>query len=126
MGRRKYGDREYDSLDKLKHENKRLKRQISALRKQVARIDINRYENLKDLLQKHDQEDVSEQVVKEQERLKKKWECHSCKQGTLKLKIFERRDGIFYFRKCDSCDNRTKTKKHDESVEGVKDEKTPV
>jgi hypothetical protein len=120
MGRKNFNrEKEGTDFQKLKHENQRLKRQISALRKQIARIDIDRYYNLKEILEKHHQEDLDAYLAEEKEKTKKQWGCHSCNRGILKLKVFERRDGIFYFRKCDSCDNRTKTKKWHKDVEGI-------
>jgi hypothetical protein len=119
MSKRKHCDREYDDLQKLKYENRKLKRQVSSLRKQIARINIYEYENLKDLLDKHDQEDRHQTLIEQKEKDKKRWECFKCKVGYLKLKIFERRDGIFYFRKCNNCENRTKTQKWSEDVEGI-------
>lgn len=120
MGRRKYSDGDYELLDKLKHENKKLKKQISALRKQIAKLDIDRYENLKELVDKHNEQDLEEQKIKEEEFLNKKWQCHECHEGVLKLKILERRDGIWYYRSCNLCKNRTKLKRYNSEVEGIK------
>lgn len=120
MSRQKNCDREFSDIQKLRHENKKLKRQISSLRKQLARIDIGRYENLKELLHKHSEEDLQQRIEEENESQKQRWKCFECHDGILKLKIFERRDGIFYFRKCDNCTNRTKTQKWSEDVEGIK------
>lgn len=123
MARRKYSDREYDDLDRLKYENKKLKRQISALRKQISRLDIDRYNNVKELLEKQANEDMHEYIEKEKENAEKKWRCWTCGQGVLRPVRMHRRDGSFYYRKCDNekCDNRTKTKPipPDGKIEGL-------
>lgn len=121
MGRRnRYADKELDELQKLKYENKRLKKQVSSLRKQLARVDIDRYQNLKDLVYKHAKENLEDKIKAQRERLKKEWECHTCRVGFMKIHTISRRDGLFYYRKCTECDNRTPTKPYNEKVEGIK------
>jgi ssDNA-binding Zn-finger/Zn-ribbon topoisomerase 1 len=121
MGRRrKYSDKEFDLLDKLKHENAKLKKQVSSLRKQIQRIDLDRYENLKDLIYKHYNEDLGERIAEEKEKLKKKWECKQCGTGFLKIYLLNRLDGMFYYRKCTECSHRTKPKPYTNKVEGIK------
>ena len=107
-------DKETDTLQHLKSENKHLKREVVRLRKELDRI-YNRYDNLDDLVQQHYKEESPK------EDLKKKWACNECKEGYLKLIIINRRDGSFYFRKCSMCDHRTRLKKYTENVaEGPK------
>jgi len=123
MGKnRKYSMKEYDELQRLKQENKKLKRNISALRKQLQRIDLDRYENLRELLYKQDNEDLEDKIKKERQKVKKEWECYECRQGFMKIHTISRRDGLRYYRKCTNCDNRTKLKPYNEKVEGIKDE----
>lgn len=68
---KKYNDKEYDLLQRLKHENEKLKKQNKRLKKQLQRIDIDRYENLKDIIYKHYQEDAEEQLKKEKKKNEK-------------------------------------------------------
>lgn len=119
MKRRKFNHKEQDELQKLKRENDRLKRQVSSLRKQIARVDIDRYENLQDLIHKYDQEEAAEIIAKEVKAKEEKWRCYECPDGILRLKVIQRQDGTFYYRKCDKCTNKTKLKKWDKNVEGV-------
>ena len=119
---RRYNEKEYDLLQKLKHENDKLKRQVSALRKQLQRVDLDRYENLKDIIDKHYREDAAEQLQAEKKKLAKKWECHECRVGFMKIFTISRRDGMFYYRKCTECSNRTPTKPYTDKVEGIKDD----
>lgn len=123
MKRRKYTHKEQDDLQRLKRENDKLKKQVSSLRKQISRLDIDRYQNIKEILEKQEVEDSKEVILKEKEKLEKQWKCWECGHGVLRIKRLHRIDGSFYFRKCDnqSCDHRTKTQPipADGSVEGI-------
>lgn len=48
------------------------------------------------------------------------WECHQCHNDVIRLVVFDRIDGTFYFRRCSSCGNKTKVKKYNDKVEGIK------
>jgi hypothetical protein len=119
--RNRYADKELDQLQKLKCENKRLKNQISSLRKQLQRVDIDRFTNLRDLVYQQSIEDLQESIKEERKKLKQKWECFVCRTGFMKIFTISRRDGVHYFRKCTSCQNRTKVKPYNDKVEGIKD-----
>jgi hypothetical protein len=108
--RRKYTNKERDELQVLKYENKKLKKQVSTLRKQLSKLDIDRYENIKDIVARHHQEDLNERLLEEKKKLQKKYKCFDCEDGVLQLHHFSRQDGLFYYRKCTECDNRTKMK----------------
>jgi hypothetical protein len=123
MGRRRqFNTKEEDLLQRLKRENDRLKKSISSLRKQLSRVDLDRYENLKDLLYKQANSDLNERIIEEKKKLKKKWECFVCRIGFMKIHTVSRRDGLRYYRKCTECDNRTKMKLYNDKVKGLKDE----
>ncbi len=110
-------------LNKLKRENKTLKQQVASLRKQLSRIDVDRYENLTDLVdQLYDEEKAAAEEVssKSREQLMKKWECFKCHKDYLKLIILARPDGAYYFRKC-SCGKKTRLQKYTKDVEGLED-----
>lgn len=106
-------------LEKLKEENKKLKRQISSLRKQIDRLDLDseRFNQLRDLANLQYEE---EKRIKKDKKLKELWRCFDCGEGFLKLVIVPKRDGASYFRKCNNCSKRTKLKKYDDTVEGLK------
>jgi len=120
MARVKRGDKEYEPLQKLKQENKSLKKQITSLRKQIARIDLDRYHNIRELLEKYDTQEKELRIQKEEEKIQNEWQCHKCNADYLKLIIITRRDGMHYYRQCGSCNNRTKLKRYHEKVEGPK------
>jgi predicted RNase H-like nuclease (RuvC/YqgF family) len=122
MKRRKLSDGEYDQVQRLRNENKKLKHQISQLRKQMSRIDVDRFQNLKEVIEAQERQDRVEQQEAEDKALAQKWECWECKQGTLRLTVLERLDGVFYYRKCDTqgCRKRTKLQRYNKDVEGLK------
>lgn len=118
-GRRSVGDGELRDNQRLKLENQKLKKQISSLRKQLSRIDIDRYQSLKDIIEAHDEQDEQFDTTIALDDLKHKWECHKCSRDYLRLVIVPRVDGTFYFRRCPTCMNKTKLKKYTEDVEGI-------
>lgn len=102
---------EFDLLDRLKHENAKLKREISKLRKLIQRADLERLDHLESLID--EQRRFDKEIRKDREKAKSKWLCHSCNRGYMMPRIFKRRDGDFYYRMCNNedCSNRTKMKK---------------
>lgn len=123
MRRRQYSVKEQDILQKLKRENSKLKKQISLLRKQISRLDVDRYQNVKELLEKQAEEDAQEYIIKEKENAEKQWRCWDCGEGILRTKRLHRLDGSFYFRQCDNnkCKKRTRTKPipQDGNIDGI-------
>lgn len=115
MGKSRNYDRESKLIDQLKRENKQLKQDYAKLRRQVDRLNLDhdRYRTLRELVHKQTQEE------RKKEQSKKDWSCWECGKGTMKLVLLPRRDGTFYFRKCDleGCGHRTEMKKHTSDVE---------
>lgn len=74
---------------RLQHENQRLKKTISQLRKQLARIDIDRSSSVRDIINKHyAEENAIEHAEKEREileDLKRIWACNTCHSGHLEI-----------------------------------------
>ncbi len=102
MARKGYSNKEQDQLQKLKLENKRLKKQISSLRKLVSRNDYQHYEDVKEMSE-------TESVDKREELLNK-WQCWDCKKGMLRYIPFSKMGIEHFIRKCDNCGKRTKSK----------------
>jgi len=128
MGRshKSRGDTELTEIRRLKMENQKLKKQMSKLRKQLSRIDIDRYSNLKDMLEAQAAEDSNFDAKVDLEDLKQKWICHECKEDHLRVIIVPRADGLFYMRKCASCDHRTRLKKYTDEVDGINTDGEPL
>lgn len=118
------GSKEYNDSQRLRHELDKAKETISRLRKQLQKVDVNRYQDIQDLIERRNEE--SDQVTqndREQESLKSKWACHACNDGHLVIRELHRLDGVFYYRKCSNsktCQNRTKPKRWHKDVEGIK------
>ena len=113
------GDVELKTVQKVRLENQKLKKQIAKLRKELSRIDIDRYSNLKNMIEAQAAEDESFDSKMQLEELKEQWICHKCKEDYLRLIIVPRADGTFYMRRCISCQNKTKLKKYTPDVSGI-------
>lgn len=120
MGKSKRGEREFTREQKLVQENRILKRQVAALRKQLARVDLDRYTNLKETIDKHYQEDSAQEGRDILEKIKKEWACQqpAC-EGYLEIFLFTKIDSTWYYRKCNCCTNRTKAQKYSPDVKGI-------
>lgn len=115
MGKSRNYDKEVRLIDKLKKENAELKRENAKIRRQVERLNLDhdRYRTLRELVHKQVQEDRASK------KAKKDWTCFQCGKGQMRIHIFPRRDGMFYYRSCDlpECGHRTQLKKHTPEVE---------
>ena len=113
-------DKEYSREQRLVNENKKLKREISRLNKILARLDLDRYSTVKDILLEHEMSDKSEKTQDLLESLKEEWKCRECQTGYLEIIIFSKLGNLHYFRKCNCCNNRTKSQTYDPSkVRGI-------
>lgn len=115
--------KELSEIQRLKHEIQKLKRENSRLQKVLERVDIERFNNLKELVQIQSREARAEENAKSLEKLKEKWTCFECGGGYLRLKIFPKWDGDYYYRACsnEECGHKTKPQKYSENVEGVEE-----
>jgi len=110
-------DKEYSELQKVRHENKHLKRALKRARKQLDRIDMSQYYELRKKYKDNNK------AVKEADssyidgtRPKEDWTCYACKKGTLRLIILNKAGEDVYLRKCDNCNKRTKLQKYTQGV----------
>lgn len=115
--RRKYSNSEQDRLQKLQQENTKLKQQISQLRKQISRLDLDRFQNLKEVLDAQDRRDAEDAAKKRNEVDDKQWTCWTCRVGVLRLHVLEKPGGALYNRVCDECGHKTKFQKFDRKEE---------
>jgi hypothetical protein len=111
--------RDEDLIHKLTRDNEKLKKTISSLRKNLSRLDVDRYAQFKELLDSQDSAQNDSDKLYELDRLKKKWTCKVCEKDYLKLLLVHRPDGVFYYRKCQNCDHKTRLKKYTDDVKGV-------
>lgn len=135
MGKSRRGNKERTREQELKYENKefrrrerdkdneinQLKRQVSSLRKQLARIDLDRYSHVRDIVEEHYAEEERELSTSDMlKSMKDQWKCHECGVGHLEICLYTRQDGTFYYRHCNNCTNRTKSQKYDpNTVQGI-------
>lgn len=97
--------------DRLKKENRQLKREVKRLRNLLNRCNPTRVEYLEGLAD--EQRKFDKTIKRERDRAREKWLCHECGRGYMMPRIFKRKDGDFYYRLCNNeeCEHRTKMKK---------------
>lgn len=120
--KRNHGYKELDQLQTLKRENEKLKRQISSLRKQLARIDLDRYVHVKSIVEDHlAGQEVEQSTQSMLESMKNTWKCHSCSDGHMEIETYSKAGNLWYYRSCSNkCGNRTTGKPYDpNSVKGI-------
>jgi hypothetical protein len=112
VGRNKSCDKEFSKIQTLQFENKKLKKEVSSLRKQLARIDLDRYSTVKDMIEEYrDSEEISSPTTSDMlESMKAEWACNvpGC-PGHLEIILYSKMGSTNYFRKCSECSNRTKS-----------------
>ena len=111
-------NKDLSEIQRLRTENASLKRQLSRIRKQLARDQSDRFSDVDDALRAQIREDEAFDEIAKQQKLIEHWRCFKCDNDYLRLIIIERPDGGFYFRKCPRCENRTRLKPLSDSVEG--------
>ncbi len=119
MSKNTRAEKEYTREQKLVNENKQLKRELAKLRKMLARIDLDRYSTIKDMLQEHEMKDKLDKTEPLLSSLKEEWKCHDCLEGYLEIVIFSKVGDLWYFRACNSCQKRTKSQKYTPEVRGL-------
>ena len=124
MGRKGHNkDRDWTELEKYKAREKKLKKEITRLRKIVQKLqDEHEMRGILELVEVQRKEDKQIHETEKSIDIRTKWKCHKCSDGVMVLQIFNRLDGAFYYRRCHLCGNKTKMKKYDGDVQGVKDE----
>ncbi len=111
MGKSRNDRRGFTREQKLLHENQRLKKQLAQLRKQLARVDLDRYENIKEIIQKHYQDERAQEGQDILDRLKEEWKCRECQNGYLEIFTYNKMGNTWYYRVCSNssnCKHRTK------------------
>lgn len=115
MGKKFKNDKEFDFIDRLKHENKKLKQQLKSLRKMLDRYEMAEQ---KGLLQA-DGIIIPSQKREREEVLSERWACYRCEKGVLHLVTLGNR----YYRQCSNCSHHTKSQPWNSNVEGIEKQK---
>lgn len=116
MGKARTDRYGYSREQKLLKENKELRREVQGLRKRLARIELNRYEQVRETIEEHRKDDILPTTEDLLEKLKQEWACKKCSNGYLEIIIFNKLSDTFYLRKCNSCDNRTRSQRYDAKI----------
>lgn len=123
MGKARRGDKELSREQELKYENQKLRREVSSLRKQLARIDLDRYSHVRDMIEEHLSDNEAILTVEDlSNSMKNEWKCHKCDQGHLEIYKYPRGPGEAYYRICSrapACTNRTISQPWTPSVKGI-------
>jgi hypothetical protein len=122
MGKARTDKHGYTREQRLHEENQQLKRQISSLRKQIARLDLDRFDVVKELIEEHYQEDKALEGKAILDKLKKSWACRECADGHLEIFVHNRGGEPWYYRVCSNapeCGNRTKSQPYTPQVKGI-------
>lgn len=110
LNRRPRNDNEYTKSDKAKHENKKLKQELTRLRKIISRLESGWcpgcMENLKEAeLQKPDKAQALDSSVKKDRT------CYKCLEGVLTIVKYSKLGEVWYFRRCNLCQHKTRGKR---------------
>lgn len=123
MGKSRRGSKEITREQKLIKENRQLKRELSHLRKQISRLDLEGLEAAKAAVFEQEEKDRFNENVGDasasSEQLKKIWKCNKCETGFLEINLYTKCGLTQYYRKCNNCDHRTQGKRYDETVRGI-------
>ena len=119
MGKTRRGHKEHTREQQLLYQNKALKREIASLRKQLARIDLDRYSHIKDIIEKSYQMEEELEGLEILEKLKDAWKCYECMRGYMEIMLYNRPDSTWYSRQCTNCSHRTKSQRYTPGVPGI-------
>lgn len=121
LSRSTRGEKEYTRLQEIVHENKKLKREVASLRKQLARLDLDRHSYVRDIVEEHLSQEHEETTTKQMlQSMKNEWQCRDCGVGYLEIHLYTRPDGTHYYRMCNNCSKRTKGQRYEPgSVRGI-------
>jgi hypothetical protein len=121
MGKSRTDRNGFTREQKLQKEIEKLKRENNRLRKLLARIDLDRYDQVREIIEEHyakDRKDEGQEIL---DKMKDEWKCREPEcLGFLEIILFNKLTETWYFRRCNCCPNRTKSQKYDpKSVKGI-------
>ena len=116
--RSKRSDGEYTEIQRIKHENQKLRRENSRLKKMLDRVSPQEFEDYKRLEEMRSEIEV--ETSKPDRSLKETWRCKKCSSGHLEVVTYDKLGEKWYYRACTNCDNRTIGKRFNEDkVKGI-------
>lgn len=120
--RQNRGQKELDKIQTMQREIEKLKRENSRLRKQFARLDLDRHSYVRDIVEEHMAgQEIDQQTESMLKSMKNTWKCHQCNEGHLQIELYSKQGETWYYRACsNTCGNRTTGKPYDpNSVKGI-------
>lgn len=100
------GDREFTRVQELSHENKRLKREIDRLRKQLRRPQESECEDCQD---RRPAPEIVE--TRGPDRT-----CYNCREHRLVMIKYSKGADLWYIRACPGCKYKTRGKRYEPGV----------
>lgn len=119
MGKSRTNRKGLSREQRLLQENAKLKREVGRLRKELARVDLDRYDSVKEAIDEYSHKLIPDTGKDVLEKMKEAWSCRKCSGGYLEIFVFNKVGSTYYFRKCSSCDNRTKSQRYTPEVKGI-------
>lgn len=114
MGKSRTNPHGYTREQELTKQNKELKKENGRLRKLLARIDLDRYGQVREIIEEYyakDRKDEGQDIL---DKMKEEWKCKEPEcLGFLEIIPFNKLLETWYFRKCSCCPNRTKSQRYD-------------
>jgi len=109
-GRPQKSDKEFSRVQKITHENNKLKEEIARYRKTIARIESGWCQ---ECLKKYDNSDpdleLPEPIIENPPETGRT--CYKCQDGKLSIVKYFKISEQWYYRKCNKCPNRTRGKR---------------
>ena len=123
MAKNTRGVKEFTREQKLSKENKMLKRELAHLRKQISRLDVDRFETMKEMCNDYQESERLQENLgnptSNLEALQKEWLCRDCQTGILEICLYSKLGQTHYFRRCNNCPKRTKGQRYTAEVKGI-------
>jgi hypothetical protein len=111
--KRTHREKELTQLQSVRRENEKLKKEVASLRKQLARLDLDRHSYVREIVEEHLSQEHEETTTTQMlSSMKNEWQCHDCGTGFLEIHLYNRPDGTFYYRMCNNCKKRTTGQKY--------------
>ena len=116
--KRTHKEKELSQLQTARREIEKLKREVSSLRKQLTRLDLDRHSYVRDIVEEHYTRENNEAAMEIIESSKSFWKCRECSEGFLEIMEYPKMGISWYYRKCSNCKHRTKSQQLTPNVKG--------
>ncbi len=104
-------DQQQTRIRQLSNENKQLAKEVKKLHKQMQKVKDGWCPTC---LSKSTEDKMPKKIANLDKV--KDWQCFKCENGTLRLFKYDRMSQTWYFRRCSSCEYRTRGKPWSDEV----------